>query len=379
MSSTVNRRPTRISPKASAPAGTGTPAAARSFEGLDEPFRGIVAKTACRTLGLVILAGFLSADVCGASERTGTVTFTIDVNAPAESRNVKLWFPYPTSDLDQTIRDLRFQGNYSNFSLAHEPRSGALYLYTEWNGPMKRRTLTVTFHARAKERKASRLAENGEPVPVEARRYLQSDFWNPSDNRKVAALSRRIAAGRNGILAKARAVYDWVVENTRRDPDVPGCGLGIVERTLASRSGKCADISSVYVTLARAAGVPAREVFGLRLGRPGETDITDGHHCWAEFYLPGAGWIPVDPADVRKIMLQRNLDLAAAKSYRDYYFGAVDQYRITLQRGGRGLAFSEGNVEKVNYFMYPYAEADGRPLDYCRPDIFRYAIRFQEG
>ncbi len=335
-------------------------------------------KQACRALGLLLAVAFLLTGVCRASERTGTVTFTIHVDAPAAARIVKLWFPYPTSDLDQTIKNLRFSGNYSNFSLAHEPRSGALYLYTEWIGPMKRRTLTVTFHARAKERKAATLVENGDPVPPEARKYLQSDFWIPSDDRKVAALSREITVGRRGILAKARAVYDWVVENTRRDPDVPGCGLGIVETTLASRSGKCADISSVYVALARAAGVPTREVFGLRLGRPGETDITGGHHCWAEFYLPGAGWIPVDPADVQKVMLQKNLDLAAAKPYREYYFGAVDEYRITLQRGGRGLAFAEGNAEKVNYFMYPYAEADGRPLDYCRPNLFRYTIRFRE-
>jgi transglutaminase-like putative cysteine protease len=173
-------------------------------------------------------------------------------------------------------------------------------------------------------------------------------------------------------------VYDWVVDNTRRDPNVPGCGVGNLEATLASLSGKCADISTVFVALARASGVPAREVFGLRLGKPGQKDISDGHHCWAEFYLPGTGWIPVDPADVRKAILDQKLTLAAAKPYRDYYFGAVDQYRITLQRGGRGLLFAEGNKERVNYFMYPYAEVDGKPLDYCRHDTFSYTVSFRE-
>ncbi len=193
------------------------------------------------------------------------------------------------------------------------------------------------------------------------------------------SLAREIAAGKRGALARARAVYDWVVGNIRRDPDVPGCGLGLVEATLAARRGKCADTSSVFVALARAAGVPAREVFGLRLGRQGETDLTDGHHCWAEFYLPGAGWIPVDPADALRLTQAKPLEPAAVKRYRDYYFGAVDEYRIVLERGGRGLLFAEGNAQKVNYFMYPYAEADGRPLDYCRPKAFRYTIRFREG
>ncbi len=333
----------------------------------------------CVAFGLLLAAGLLLAVACPAADRAGTVSFAIDVQAPARAKLVKLWFPYPTSDHSQAIENLKFRGNYSSFSLAREPVSGALYLYTEWVGPMRKRTLSVTFHARAAERRAAALADSGEPVPAEARRYLESDFWIPADNPKVGALARKITAGKTETLAKARAVYDWVVENTRRDPDVPGCGLGLVEATLASRSGKCADISSVFVALARAAGVPAREVFGLRLGRQGETDITDGHHCWAEFYLPGRGWVPVDPADVQKAMLDKNIGPDAAKPYRDYYFGAVDAFRIVLQRGGRGLAFSEGNAQRLNYFMYPYAEADGRPLDYCRPKAFRYAISFQEG
>lgn len=331
-----------------------------------------------RFLCLLLLLGFPLSGPCGAAERSGTITFAIDLTAAKESRNVKLWFPYPTSDLDQTISNLRFDGNYSNFSLSREPHSGALYLYTEWSAPAEQRTLTVTFHARAKERRVARLVESREPIPQEVKKYLNAEFWVPSSDPKIRSLAKKITVGKKGILRKARAVYDWTVANTRRDPNVPGCGLGNVEATLASRTGKCADISSVFVALARGAGVPAREVFGLRLGQPGQTDLTDGHHCWAEFYLPATGWVPVDPADVRKIMLQKNLDLAAAKPYRDYYFGAVDEYRITLQKGGRGLTFTEGNVEKVNYFMYPYAEVDGKPLDYCRPKTFHFTVSFRE-
>ncbi len=313
-----------------------------------------------------------------AGDRSGTVNFTITVSAPPESRSVKLWFPYPSSDSNQEIKDLSFDGNYSNFTISQEPKSRALYLFTEWSEPVKDRSLTVSFHAKARERKVAAFVENNSPIPASVKQFVQAEFWIPSKDRKVAALAKEITKGKKGILQKARAVYDWTVENTRRDPNVPGCGVGKVEATLASRSGKCADISSVFVALARAAGVPAREVFGLRLGRPGETDVTDGHHCWAEFYLPGTGWVPVDPADVRKIMLEKNLDLDAAKPYRDYFFGTVDEYRIALQKGGRGIAFAEGNAERVNYFMYPYAEVDGKPLDYCRPKTFRFTVTFRE-
>ncbi len=263
--------------------------------------------------------------------------------------------------------------------MAREPQSGALYLYTHWAKEQPERRLRVTFRARSKERRVPQLLEAGEPFPQEVRRYLESSFWLPSDDPKVKALATSIVAGKTSVLAKARAIYDWVVDNTKRDPRVAGCGTGEVDRALAARSGKCADIGSVYVALARAAGVPAREIFGLRLGRPGELDITDGHHCWAEFYLPGTGWVPVDPADVLKVMFEKKLPLAQVAREREYFFGGVDEFRIVLQRGGRGLTFAEGNAAKVNYFMYPYAEVDGSPLDYCRPTSFAYTIRFEEG
>ena len=327
--------------------------------------------------GLVLSLLLLCTPVL-AAERSGTLAFDIRLSAPAEAKSVKLWFPYPTSDMEQKIENLTFRGDYSYATLAREPKSGALYLFTDWNTPQAAHTLSVTFHARADERKVAQLRESSDPFPPEVKKYLDAEFWIPSDAPQIRTLAGKIVQGKQGVLAKARAVYDWTVENTRRDPNVPGCGLGNVEATLAARTGKCADISSVFVALARAAGVPAREVFGLRLGKPGQTDLTDGHHCWAEFYLPGTGWVPVDPADVRKIMLAEKLDLTGAQKQRDYYFGAVDEYRIVLQRGGRGLSFAEGNAEPVNYFMYPYAEVDGRPLDYCRPKGFAFTITFKE-
>jgi transglutaminase-like putative cysteine protease len=313
-----------------------------------------------------------------AAERSGTVTFTMDLAAPPDAKHVKLWFPYPTSDPDQVISNLRFDGNYSSFTMSREPNSGALYLFTEWREPAEHRRLKVSFHARARERRVAKLVERGVGFPIEVRQFLESEFWVPVEDPRVRAAAAEATRGRKGTLGKARGVYDWVVENTRRDPDVPGCGLGKVEVTIQQRTGKCADISAVFVAIARAAGVPAREVFGLRLGTAGQTDITDGHHCWVEFYLPGTGWVPADPADVRKVMAAKNLDLLAAKPWREYFFGGVDEFRIQLQRGGRGLDFPEGNAQKVNYFMYPYAEVDGKPLDYCRPRDFHYTVDFKE-
>ena len=80
-------------------------------------------------------------------------------------------------------------------------------------------------------------------------------------------------------------------------------------------SGKCADLNGLFTALSRASGVPARDVYGVRvddsvhgfksLGKSG--DISKAQHCRAEFYSPGYGWVPVNPSDVRKAIQSEGL------------------------------------------------------------------------
>jgi len=151
-------------------------------------------------------------------------------------------------------------------------------------------------------------------------------------------------------------------------------------KLLEDPGGKCADIHSVFVALARAAGVPSREVFGIRLGKKAEEDVTTWQHCWAEFYLPGYGWVPVDPGDVRKAMLVEKLHILdrRAEELREYFWGGIDPYRVKLGEG-RDLVLNpppEGGP--VNYLMYPYAQLGGATLDWLDPKTFQYRITYRE-
>jgi transglutaminase-like putative cysteine protease len=332
-----------------------------------------------RGVALVSLISFLIiGGLARARVNQGLVTIHITPKADVNANLVRLWVPYPVSDSHQKIEDLDVQGNFSISQILREKNSGALYLFVEWRGAFEKRVITLTFRATAKERSAGKLKDRDEPIPEEVKRYLDGNRWVHTD-KEVGALAKEITKETSGVLGTARAVYNWVVENTYRDPDVKGCGLGMADQMLVKRGGKCADISSVFVALARASGVPAREVFGLRLGTEAEQDMTKGHHCWAEFYLPGQGWVPVDPADVRKIMLVKNLDLEKAGPYRNYYFGKVEENRIILTRGGRGITLEPPQASgPINYFMYPFGEVDGKPLDYMDPGAFSYQIRYEK-
>src|SRR5690606_3170594 len=167
--------------------------------------------------------------------------------------------------------------------------------------------------------------------------YTRATALLPTDGI-VRDTAEQIVRGARDDEEKARAIYDWVVDNTFREPKTRGCGLGDVRGMLetGNLSGKCADLNALYVGLARAAGLPARDVYGIRvipsqfgyksLGA-GSSNVTKAQHCRAEVYLDGFGWVPVDPADVRKVMLEEppaNLPITDPKvvAARKALFGA---------------------------------------------------------
>lgn len=315
-----------------------------------------------------------------AKERQGEVTIQFNLNAPSDAKEVRLWIPYPVSDENQDIWDIKVNGNFSNSGVYREGENGNIALYAEWNGPSKERTLTYSFKVKRKEVVKKDFPQKELPFSKEEfKKYLKATSLGPTTG-KVKELAEKITKGKKTNLEKSRAIYDWIVNNMYRDPNIKGCGFGEVEKLLVSLGGKCGDIHSVFVALARSVGVPAREIFGIRMAKGKEADITKAQHCWAEFYMPGYGWVPVDPSDVRKAMLEKNIkDVKEVKDLVEYFFGSIEENRIAFQTG-RDITLNPPQKDgKLNYFMYPYAEADGKMLN---EDLFGfnlgYKITFKE-
>ena len=314
-----------------------------------------------------------------ATSYKGTVTFTVELAGAEKSQNTRLWLPYPLSDAFQTISDVDIQGNQESLGIYNDPQSGALYLAAGWAEPKNTPALTFRFDIASHYKKLEELRETEAPFPLEVLRFLKTSESVPADDPFFRDLAEKLEIEKS-VLKRARLVYDWVVENTFRDPDVKGCGLGLPVRTLNEMKGggKCADISAVFVTLARAAGIPARDVYGLRMASPKTGEITADFHCWAEFYLPGTGWVPVDPADVRKAMLVEKLELKDAGQRREFFWGGDDLFRIALNRDTRETVLSDTTKSSpLTYFMYPYAEVDGVAKNFFNPQNFKYSVMLE--
>jgi transglutaminase-like putative cysteine protease len=209
----------------------------------------------------------------------------------------------------------------------------------------------------------------------------------------VRATAQKVTAStQGGTVEKARALYQWVCDNSFRDPKTRGCGLGDVQSMLATKSlgGKCADINGLFIGLARSLGIPARDVYGVRvadslrgykaLGKA--VDVTKAQHCRAEFFADGYGWVPVDPGDVRKVMLEEppgNLSAEDAKvqSARAFLFGNWEMNWLAFNYG-HDVLLPGSNRGPVGFLMYPQGEtADGR-LDCLDAPAFQYTLTARE-
>lgn len=192
---------------------------------------------------------------------------------------------------------------------------------------------------------------------------------------------------------KARAIYEWIVENTYRNPKTRGCGTGDIRFMLESGDlgGKCADLNALFVGLARAAGLPARDVYGIRVAKSelgyrslgsSSEDISKAQHCRAEVYLSDYGWVPVDPADVRKVMLEeppgnRPIDDEMVKKARARLFGSWEMNWMAYSYA-QDVALPGSSGKPVGFLMYPQAETSEGRLDSLAPDTFKYKITSKE-
>lgn len=321
-----------------------------------------------------------TAEEAEAQVTKGEVTYTIDMTQYEKGKVVRVWLPVAQSNEYQTVDDDPSYDFVQSENIKTEITTDALgnkMLYVEWSADAEPadRTGSCSFHVERPEIIApAEYKEEGTIEGLDLEKYLEPSSTIPVDG-VVKEQADKICEGKETVYDKARAIYDWIYDNMNRDEAVTGCGTGDVCALLDSKGGKCTDINSVFIGLCRAEGIPAREMFGIRMNAD---DITKNQHCWAQFYLPGTGWVSADAADVLKAVLKNewSKDDAEALETKEYYWGSCDSQRVELSQGRDVVLEPAQAGEPLNNFGYPYAEVDGEAIDYYTPDAFVYSISF---
>ena len=339
-------------------------------------------------------AGRLFSQVATADRwRTFEVTTRVEVLKP--SGTTRIWVPAAL------LTETPFQKTIANTFNAEggtakllESKTGVLGIIAAEFPAGVRPVLTVTSRIATKNCAVDLTARGTAPKEgrAELEHFLRPTKLLPTDGI-VKATASEITKGVKTDVEKARAIYEWIVENTFRNPKTRGCGVGDIRFMLESRNlgGKCADLNALYVGLARAASLPARDVYGIRVAKSemgykslgaSSENVTKAQHCRAEVYLGDHGWVPVDPADVRKVVLEeppgnRRLEDDMPKKARARLFGSWEMNWMAYNFA-HDVALPGSNGAPVGFLMYPQAETTEGRLDSLDSDNFKYGITSRE-
>jgi len=272
-------------------------------------------------------------------------------DVPAGER-VRVWFPAAHSDPYQEVRvtsatgDLRLKktrearfGNEIYYAEASKAKPGDLHFEVVYD---------VVRHEHLTLGLVRPRLENAALSKKESEQYLAADKLVPITGLP-AELAVQVSSGKTSQLERARAIYDYVFETMRYDKTGTGWGHGDVLWACDSKRGNCTDFHSLFIAMARSQGIPARFEIGFPLPPDKTSSEIAGYHCWAEFFNPQNGWIPVDISEAWK-----------HPAKKDYFFGAHDTERVQFSLGRDLKLNPQQQGEALNYFVYPYVEVAGQ-------------------
>lgn len=285
-----------------------------------------------------------------------TYSFTVK-DIPAGAKRMRVWVPVPHTDQHQTVRVLTVKapvktemtqdseyGNHMMYAEIQNPATGKAEFALEYE-------VTRREYSRGDYVQLKRADQQPMLVSASMKRLIAPDTLIPTDG-KIRELAVEVTGSESGTVGKAKAAYDYLFTNMRYDKTGSGWGRGDAVWACDAKRGNCTDFHSPFIGMLRADGIPARFDIGFPLPENKDRGEIAGYHCWAEFYAPRNGWVPVDISEAWK-----------AKEKRDYFFGSVDANRVQLSTGRDVTLSPKQDGPALNYFVYPYVELDGKPYE----------------
>ncbi len=264
---------------------------------------------------------------------------------PAGALELQLWVPLPQDNGQQRISAVDLKPSV-DCRVTRDERYGNRMVFFSIQDPPPELNVALSFrvHRLANEQGSG----TRRYVPAVSRDIsLMAGSLVPL-NAEIRAMAAKIIEGKNGNVAKARALYDHVLKEMTYDKSGIGWGRGDFEHARKICKGNCTDYHAYFIGLCRNAGIPAFFEIGLSIPSEGAHGKTGGYHCWAYFWS-GKDWVPVDISEADKY-----------PEKTDYFFGNHCMNRVAFARGRDITLEPIQKSEPLQFFIYPYAEIDGK-------------------
>lgn len=282
-------------------------------------------------------------------------TFSIEyvgkaAEIPAGTKKLRVWLPVPQDSTVQSIKNLTFS---RDAKVGVESKYGDKIAFFEIDNPGASSEISMKFECTRMEIKTDldALKSDGKDEADSFGVYRKADKLVLVDD-EMKQLSDKVVAGKTGTLEKSRAIYDHVVSKMTYDKNHQGWGLGSTRHACDVGKGNCTDFHALFNSLCRAQGIASGFEIGLYLPYNRKSDEKlGGYHCWAFFRVPGKTWVPVDASEASRF-----------PERKEFFFGGHTSNRVTLSTGRDIVLEPKQAGEPLNYFLNPYAEADGKPV-----------------
>jgi transglutaminase-like putative cysteine protease len=311
---------------------------------------------------IVLLFGTFPLSVQAADRADRLIEFQYQVQVPAvksEDLPLVIMVPIAPSNEQQSVLTRTIESNPKDAIKGAELRKEETYGNEFWawtiDKPRSEPT-TVTFrykvlrhfHSVGSWQAASKYDyKPGEKAPY--KRFLEADKLVPIEGELISKLRKEIPKTATMPVQKAKAIYDYVVDNMEYKKVGTGWGNGDTYWACSQKYGNCTDFHALLTSMARAEGIPAKFAIGFSIPSDKPQGDIPGYHCWLELYLPQLAWMPVDASEAKKHPEQREL-----------LFGNHPADRIQFSIG-RDLKLPGMRAEPLNYFIYPHVEKQGKP------------------
>lgn len=303
------------------------------------------------TASLLILSGLCAVSVPAADEARAEATQrriffgyqTTVTEIPKSAHEIRVWIPLPRSSPEQSIHGIRLD-TPGEWEVVDEDEFGNRFAAVTAPAEAGELRIQLTFEVLRKLRKADASITI---APDEKRKFLAPSRLVTLDGA-VGKEAKTIAGNETDPYAIAKRLYDHIVDTVVYDKSGQGWGRGDSQFACDVRTGNCTDFHSLFIAEARSLGIPARFIMGFPIPIEPDTGAIGGYHCWAEFYIDGKGWIPLDASEAFK-----NPDR------REFLFGALDPNRVQFTKG-RDIRLPGAQSDPLNYSIYPHVEIDGK-------------------
>jgi hypothetical protein len=321
-------------------------------------------------LGVALAAGALHAaqteSPAGQKAREFSLSYTATLKeVPPDAKTIDLWIPVPQDSVHQNISDVAFKMSADGIPPAELQIEPALNnRMAHWRIPAEKAkdlSVTMTFTCKRQEVSAGDISKAR--VLTDAEKAELAPWLLPNKLVLVGGAFSEVAEnatrGAKSPAEIARAAYDYTVGTMKYDKprDKPGWGKGSTQWACDSRFGNCTDFHAMIMSIGRTKGIPVKFEMGFPLPNrdPNKPETAGGpvggYHCWAKYYLGDVGWVPVDASEAQKFA-----------DRREYFFGHLCENRVHFTNGRDVNLVPKQAGEPLNYFIYPYAEADGKAI-----------------